>query len=68
MEFQRLMELGECPIMFSSGEYGMVIRWDDIRNEIGVQIPGADNIKWVHASKITDCGNGALAVSEQRGE
>lgn len=59
MEFQRLFELGECPILLSSGGIGMIIRWDDIRNEVGVQIPGADNIEWVHASKI-NCDVGAL--------
>ena len=67
MEFQRLFELGECPIMFSGGECGMVIRWDDICNEIGIQIPDDDNIRWVHTSKVTDCGNGALLVSEPTG-
>ena len=59
MEFQRLFELGECPILLSSGEIGMIIRWDDVRNEVGVQIPGADNIEWVHTSKI-NCDVGAL--------
>ena len=53
--------------MFSGGECGMVIRWDDICNEIGIQIPDDDNIRWVHTSKVTDCGNGALLVSEPTG-
>jgi hypothetical protein len=67
MEFQRLVELGECPIMFPGGGIGLVIRWDDTRNEIGIQRPGADNIKWVHASEVTEYGVGALVVSGPSG-
>jgi len=67
MEFQRLMEIGECPIMYPGGGFGLVIRWDDTRNEIGIQLPGADDIKWIHASEITEYGVGALAVTGPSG-
>ena len=66
MEFQRLMEIGECPIMYPGGGFGLVIRWDDTRNEIGIQLPGADDIKWIHASEITEYGVGALAVTGRK--
>ena len=65
MEFQQLFDIGQCPILFPDGGFGLVIRWDDIRNEIGIQrYPGTDNIEWVNASKVTDYGGGALVVTD----
>ena len=67
MKLQRLLELGECPIMFPGGGFGLVIRWDDTCNEIGIQRPGADDIQWIHASEITEYGVGALVVTGPSG-
>lgn len=53
--------------MFPGGRFGLVIRWDDIRKEIGIQQPGADDIKWIHASEVTEYGDGALVVTGPSG-
>ena len=44
---------GECPIFLPTGEIGLVIRWIESENEIGIQIPGDDEIRWVPASRVS---------------
>lgn len=53
MSIQEIEELGECPIFLPTGEIGLVIRWIESENEIGIQIPGDDEIRWVPASRVS---------------
>ena len=55
MEMQQLFDVGECPIAFTDRRVGLVIRWDMPRAELGVQIPGYENLVWIPASAIL-CG------------
>lgn len=59
---EHLLALGQVPILCVDGAFGMVIRWGD--DEIGVQVPGEDNIRWIAAKRVTEMLNGALLEIE----
>lgn len=50
--------LGQVPILCVDGSFGIVIRYGE--REVGVQVPGEDDIRWIDISCIEDLGNGSL--------
>ena len=42
------------PIKTVDNKYGVVIRFGD--DEVGVQVPGEDDIRWIPLSNITESG------------
>lgn len=53
-----------APIRLSDGAFGLVIRFGD--DEIGVQVPGEDEIRWVPLDEVIGMGEGALV--QKKGE
>ena len=46
------------PIMLQDNVMGIVIRFCE--NEIGVQVPGEEEIRWLPLEHVIDLGGGAL--------
>lgn len=59
-EFEQLSF--NSPILLADGQMGLVIRIPQfsIDAEIGVQVPGEENIRWINISNINCLSNGAL--------
>lgn len=57
-----------APIWLSDGAFGLVIRFGE--NEIGVQVPGEEEIRWVPIGEVSEVGAGALVqiAVERRGD
>lgn len=55
---ERLLELGQAPILLLDGMYGLIIRWGD--DEVGVQVPSEDGVRWLAAERIDFIGRDAL--------
>lgn len=55
---EQLTELGESPILLLDGSFGLIIRWGD--DEVGVQVPGEDDIRWLGAERVDFIGRDAL--------
>lgn len=50
----RLLKLGTVPILCLDGSYGLVIQYGD--DEVGLQVPGEDDIRWLGAERIDEIG------------
>lgn len=61
---ERLTELGQAPILLLDGSYGLIIRWVD--DEVGVQVPGEDGIRWLGAERIDFIGRDALVEIDKQ--
>jgi hypothetical protein len=59
---EKLLELGNAPVICLDGAFGMVIQYGE--DEIGVQVPGEDDIRWIAAERVNDLGGGALVEVE----
>lgn len=67
MTFEESLNLANnSPIRLVNGQFGLVIRWSE-PNEIGVQVPGEDNIRWLKVDTIFDIGGGLL-IEAQKGD
>lgn len=62
---ERLLELGEVSILLLDGSFGLIIRWGD--DEVGVQVPGEDGVRWLAAERIDFIGRDALVEIERYG-
>ena len=60
MEFDEALKLpNNAPILLADRKFGVVIRWRQ-PDEIGVQVPGEPDIRWLKVSDIFNLGGGAL--------
>ncbi len=55
-----------CPVFLLDGSFGSVIRVDDQRGVVGVQVPGDEDTRWLRPENLRDGGLGGL--SETTGE
>lgn len=59
MTREEFIALGkDPPIFLADGRFGLAIQLG--QTDIGVQVPGEENIRWLSLSAIVDEGHGAL--------
>lgn len=51
-------------ILLETGQIGMVIRVGGSRNEIGVQVPGEEDIRWIPLDEVVRIGGPPGALLE----
>lgn len=63
MTFVEAMSLEQnTPIMLNDGQLGLIIRWWE-PDELGVQVPGEEDIRTLKVETITDISDGMLLQS-----
>lgn len=61
MTFDEALRLdSDSPIYLVDKKFGQVIRWNHNRGEVGIQVPGEQDIRWLKVENVKDLGNGAL--------
>lgn len=58
MTYEEIAALGQVPILVRGRKTGLIVRWNDQEQEIGVQVPGEEELRWIAAADIVN-----LAVS-----
>ncbi|MEH1808456.1 hypothetical protein [Nostoc sp.] len=59
MNYQQYLDLkGEPPVKLADGRFGLLIRGDE--QEVGIQVPGEEQIRWIPLASIELVGDGAL--------
>lgn len=62
---KEVLSLGSnLPVQLLDGHFGLVIRFDEGRNEVGVQVAGEENMRWLNVENLKDIG-GALIETEK---
>lgn len=54
------------PIRLKDGCFGVTIKVFPEEDMVGCQVPGEEDMRWVHAATVGDLGNGALLETEIR--
>lgn len=54
----------DSPVLFQDGRFGIVIRIDEERGVVGVQVPGDEEITWMDLGNLSHAGGGALSEDE----
>lgn len=57
---ERLLSVGIAPIMCKDGEFALLVRWDEVEEKVGAQVPGEEEIRWIAAACVWEFGEGAL--------
>ena len=59
MNYQQYLDLeGEPPVKLADGKFGLLIRGDE--QEVGIQVPGEEQIRWIPLASIEIVGDGEL--------
>ncbi len=65
MTFEKALNLPvNEPILLIDGKLGLVIRWAP-PDEIGIQVPGEEDIRWLNVSDVSTAGYNALIEREK---
>lgn len=59
MTFDEVHALGKMPVALSDGKMGSILVYNQ-QGEIGVQLPGDEEIRWLMPEELVNMGDGAL--------
>lgn len=59
MTFDEVYALGKMPVALSDGKMGSILVYT-IQGDVGVQLPGDDDIRWLRPEELVNMGDGAL--------